>query len=93
MPRSGLLGQRRAHRRPTRTGKGQNPWPASEFNNVRDNACANCHRTHTAGTPERLLTFPEQVDTRLVCHAGNVARKNIEREVRKPSAHNVLAST
>ena len=74
-------------------GKGENPWPRSEESTVRDNACANCHRSHGAGTPQRLLTFPSEEQNCLLCHNGNVARHNIERELHKRSAHNVFATT
>ena len=75
----------------TWSGKGRDPWPGSDYGTVRDNACANCHRTHSAGTPQRLLTFADEEQTCLVCHNGNVARHDLEREVRKRSAHNVFA--
>lgn len=75
----------------TWSGAGDDPWPASDHTTVRDNACANCHRSHNAGTPERLLTFLGEERNCLVCHSGNVAARNMEPEFRKPSAHDVFA--
>jgi predicted CXXCH cytochrome family protein len=59
---------------------------------VADNACENCHRPHTAGTPERLLTFADEEENCLACHNGNVAATNIEREFAKFSTHPVYAT-
>lgn len=53
------------------------------------NACGSCHRAHGAkGTPWNLQL--ENISaTCLSCHDGQVARDDIEKEMRKPSSHGV----
>lgn len=56
---------------------------------VAENGCANCHKIHSAGLPERLLRFPLLQDNCLNCHNGSLARSNIDSEIHKSSAHPV----
>lgn len=73
-------------------GSGTNPWPESAFGTVADNACGNCHRTHGAPHPPRLLSSVQERGVCLVCHNGDVAEKDIESELLKPSAHPVAST-
>lgn len=73
------------------TGQGPDPWPHTEYDTVAENGCKNCHRSHTAGGPERLLNHAIEEDNCLVCHNGNVASTDIERELTKRSGHRVQA--
>ena len=77
----------------TWTGSGPDPWPHSDYTNVRDNACANCHVPHNAGQPERLLQAINEDDTCLRCHSGTVAQKNVGNDILKVSAHDVRDTT
>ncbi len=71
------------------TGKGAKPWRGSKNDNVKDNGCANCHVTHTAGIAERLLDGDTEEDVCLKCHNGNVASKNIMADFQKASRHRI----
>ena len=68
-------------------GTGANPWPNSDFQTVAENGCENCHRSHTAPRPVRLLTHVFEEETCLVCHNGNVAAADIESELTKQYGH------
>jgi predicted CXXCH cytochrome family protein len=68
-------------------GIGTNPWFNSSYPTVAENGCANCHVSHSAGGHERLLNYAIEEDNCLVCHNGNVATKNVETELTKPSGH------
>ena len=70
-------------------GQGVDPWPNTDFNNVAQNGCENCHRPHSAGTHQRLLKREFEEDNCIVCHNGNVAAQNIEAELTKPYVHPV----
>ncbi len=59
-------------------------WP---YMTVAENACRSCHRSHTAGSHERLLIYENEEDNCLCCHDGSVARLNIRAELDKTSAH------
>ena len=74
-------------------GTGINPWPYTSKTTVADNACQNCHTPHAAGTPQRLLTFPDEEQNCYSCHSGTVASKNIAAEFGKFSAHPILATS
>jgi hypothetical protein len=37
-----------------------NPWSHTEWLNVAENGCENCHKPHTAGEPKRLLNYVEE---------------------------------
>jgi predicted CXXCH cytochrome family protein len=63
------------------------PWPDSDLITVAENGCENCHRTHAAPAPERLLAALPEEDVCYPCHSGHVARKNIRAEFQKPDAH------
>ena len=65
------------------------PWPNSDFENVAENACGNCHTPHSAGMHQRLLNLEFEEDNCVVCHNGNVATSNIESELTKPYVHPV----
>jgi len=71
-------------------GSGTSPWPDGAYATVSENACINCHRSHTAGHPQRLLAQTVESKNCTVCHNGSVAGKDIEAEVTvKPYAHPV----
>ncbi len=76
----------------TWNGAGENPWPHGSFTTVADNACANCHATHGAGTKERLLNFTEEEKNCYSCHGGTVAAQDLRPEFNKFSAHPMLAT-
>ena len=70
-------------------GQGINPWPNTDFQTVAENGCENCHQSHTAPRPERLLRHVFEEDNCLVCHNRNVAATDIENEITKPFRHPV----
>jgi len=61
-------------------GTGADPWPHSEFTNVAENACENCHRPHGAGSSAWILNSAIEEDNCLVCHDGGVATSDIQSE-------------
>jgi predicted CXXCH cytochrome family protein len=71
----------------TWNGNGTDPWPGSNYTTVAENACANCHQTHGAGHPQRLLGHMAEEDNCLKCHSGTVASKNIATDLGRISAH------
>jgi len=70
-------------------GSGTDPWPRTEFTQVDENACENCHQSHTAGGHVRLLNYAIEEDNCLVCHNGNVAETDIEAQLIKQYRHGV----
>ncbi len=68
---------------------GEDPWPHSSYETVAENGCENCHTSHAAGGHERLMNYFYEEDNCLVCHSGNVAGANIEKEIVKPYRHSV----
>ena len=74
-------------------GDAPNPWPNSPAKNVADAGCENCHTSHKAGTPQRLLVFPKAEDNCLSCHNGHVAAGNLVPEFGKLSRHDVRATS
>jgi predicted CXXCH cytochrome family protein len=80
------------HRQSSSTWNGvlPDPWPNTEYTTVAANACQNCHQAHAAGGKEWLLRDELEEENCYDCHNGNVARKNIEREFKKPSRHPVV---
>ena len=70
-------------------GAGVKPPVREDFNTVAENGCGNCHRAHSAGRPQWLLSFSEEEKNCLICHNGKVASKDVEREFRKFSNHPV----
>ncbi|MCA9251160.1 MAG: hypothetical protein KDA54_08500 [Phycisphaerales bacterium] len=73
----------------TVSGRNVDPREKLPYHTVADNACTNCHKIHSATEPERLLRFRREEDNCLNCHNGSIAAKNIDSEIRKPSAHPV----
>ena len=71
------------------SGRAVDPREQLAYGTVGDNGCANCHKVHSAGKPERLLRFAHEADNCLNCHSGGLARSNIETDIRKRSAHGV----
>ncbi|MBL9135354.1 MAG: hypothetical protein JNK85_05780 [Verrucomicrobiales bacterium] len=84
-----------SHATSSRTWNGStpDPWPHTALTTVSDNACENCHRPHSAGTPERLLNFATEEDNCTACHNGNVASKNVEAVFNKSSVHPIHLTT
>ncbi len=68
-------------------GRGDNPWPNTDFQTVAENGCENCHQTHAAPRPVRLLSHLFEEETCLVCHNGNVATTDIAAELTKQYGH------
>ncbi|MCO6435931.1 MAG: hypothetical protein J5J06_02460 [Phycisphaerae bacterium] len=68
-------------------GRIVDPTERLKYHTVRDNACANCHKIHSADQPERLLRFQREEDNCLNCHSGSVAAFNIAADIGKRSAH------
>ncbi len=66
---------------------GTNPWADSPYTTVLENGCMNCHRSHAAPRPPRLLRDSQERAVCLVCHNRSVASKNLEPEFLKFSAH------
>lgn len=64
----------------TWNGTGLNPWPGGAGRTVAENACRNCHRTHSAGHGPRLLAASNEPDNCTACHSGTVAQKNVAAE-------------
>jgi predicted CXXCH cytochrome family protein len=62
------------------------------YSTVADNACESCHLPHAAPRPEHLLNDAEERAVCLACHSGTVAKKNLEPEFLKGSAHRALAA-
>jgi len=73
----------------TWSGTGPDPWPFADHPTVLENACSNCHKTHNAGEPVRLLNYIAEEDNCLACHNGNVASLDIETDLLKQYAHRV----
>ncbi len=77
----------------TWNGSGLDPWPNSNLQTVRDNACQSCHAPHNAGIKARLLQFPEEEQNCSSCHSGTVAEKSIMAEFNKFSVHPIRQTT
>lgn len=76
----------------TWNGVGTNPWPKSTYTNVADNGCLNCHSTHAAAHPERLLAKANEAENCTGCHNGSVSSKNVAGEFSKPFHHPIYDS-
>lgn len=77
-------------------GVGDDPWPHTRWANwlsVAENGCSNCHRSHGAGGPMRLMNYLEEEQNCFVCHNGNVASKDIKSQFEKSSRHNIQFTT
>ena len=70
---------------------GVNPWPHTNFSNVSENACENCHNPHSAEGKYRLMNYLAEEKNCLYCHNGNVAKTNIENQLAKVYSHNVYS--
>jgi predicted CXXCH cytochrome family protein len=73
----------------TWNGNGRDPWPRTDYLNVAENACENCHNPHNAGNELRLMNNLSEEQNCLSCHNGNVASTNILSQLAKPYLHNV----
>ncbi len=69
------------------------PWPTSDATTVTDNACGNCHLSHSAIGGPRLLQYVLEEDNCDACHNGNVAAENVMAEFNKLSVHPVADTT
>ena len=76
----------------TWNGQGSDPWPKADYESVAENACLNCHTPHGAGSSSRILNFMPDEANCARCHNGNVAQKDIFRQIQKPYAHPVIQS-
>lgn len=85
-----------AHAESTITPRSGNPWserkPEWAGKTVAENACENCHATHNAATPARLIKDREE-RTCFRCHNGSVAEFNIQAETQKFYRHPVERSS
>jgi predicted CXXCH cytochrome family protein len=70
-------------------GAGRDPWPYTDFETVRENACANCHDVHDAGGGEHLLYFDSIAENCYSCHDGAVASADLRPQFLKPFRHRV----
>lgn len=70
-------------------GNGPDPWPHTNYPNVAENGCENCHNPHNAGNEQRLMNSLAEENNCLTCHNGNVASANIMAQLSKPYLHNV----
>lgn len=73
----------------TWNGELPDPWPNTEWTTVSENACDNCHTPHGGSGPYWLMKSSAEEDNCLICHNGNVAQKDIQTELTKPSTHPV----
>lgn len=69
------------------SGRDVDPTERLPYPTVRDNACTNCHKIHSAPVGERLLRFRREEEGCLNCHDGDVAAFNIAADIGKRSAH------
>jgi predicted CXXCH cytochrome family protein len=74
------------------TGRTVDPRERLKYATLADNACANCHKIHSAPHRERLLRFRAEEDNCLNCHSGAVAGLNIASDTGKRSAHDPRAT-
>lgn len=73
-------------------GGSPNPWHTT-WSNVADNSCENCHTPHGANGKKRLLNYSTEEGNCIVCHNGNVAKKNLAAEFNKSSIHPIYSFT
>jgi len=74
-------------------GSGPNPWTHTDYDDVRSNACLNCHQPHHARGMVELVTHSREEDVCLICHNGNVAAADMSGVFQKPYRHPVEATT
>lgn len=76
--------------------RGGDPWrerkPEWKGRTVAENACENCHTSHNAATPQRLISDIEE-RTCFRCHNGSVSEFNIQAEIQKFYRHPVEMSS
>lgn len=77
----------------TWNGQQPGPWPDSDYSNVADNACNNCHKPHAVTGGPRLLRHANEEQNCSACHNGNVANKNVMASINQFSAHRVQDTT
>ena len=77
----------------TWNGQQSNPWPNSNYSNVADNACGNCHSPHALTGGPRLLRHANEERNCSSCHNGNVANKSVMGSIGRFSAHRVQDTT
>lgn len=70
-------------------GSGKDPWFHTPFKTVAENACENCHNPHNSGMDKRLLKYRIEENNCLDCHNGNVAEKDIQKQLNKAYSHDV----
>jgi len=73
----------------TWSGAGEDPWPHTEYQNVRENSCLNCHQSHHAPGAVELLTDDLDEEVCYKCHDGSVAAEDIRAVFRKSYRHPV----
>ena len=81
----------------TWSGSGSDPWPwnskvepLNQRQTVAENGCENCHTSHNAGGPQRLLKYQAEEDNCMRnCHNGQVGSTNIAAEFLKDSRHHL----
>jgi len=76
----------------TFSGSGTSPWPSGAWPTVAENACLNCHRSHSAGHGEWLLAHSDEPGNCTDCHDGAVAQKDIATEFTRPFRHPIDTS-
>ncbi len=84
----------------TWSGADTNPWPLNErlelehqSDSVAENGCNNCHTSHNAGGPQRILNYlPEEDNCIQACHNGNVGSTNIA-ELLAPDSYGLSTKT
>ena len=74
-------------------GQAQDPWPDTDYTNVADNACQNCHTPHAVSGGPRLLRYEKEEDNCSACHNGRVASKDVMAVIDQFSSHQVKATT
>lgn len=77
----------------TWNGQQGNPWPDTDYSNVADNACQNCHTPHAITGGPRLLRHENEEENCSACHNGNVTAKNVMASINQFSAHRVQDTT
>lgn len=77
----------------TWSGQAQDPWPDTNFTNVADNACQNCHMPHAVNGGPRLLRHRREEDNCSACHNGRVASEDVMTEIDQFSSHRVSDTT
>ena len=82
------------------TGLAPNPWPLNERlapihqrHSVAENGCENCHTSHNAAGPQRLLKVQAEEEICYPCHNGHVASYDIEARFQEIYSHPVEATT